>query len=392
MEMLEYRRKRILFFLLAFLALVYLKTDGYGYDYLMDYFRRSENLLAVPAQSQGTVEDDLEIVQRIVAAYQSVASRQENRGNSIWQVIFDHSHKDIHDVFLQGKVNEAANILRNPASTNLLYGFDNLAVSILPHYTTYPVQEKYAKICLDRLVRCAEAMGAIRLENPEAYYSQSTPYWKADDILLKIYTLLGKSLPFPNPFPLEHGVASSDGIISYRVPQAIYQAWRIKKLLKGLQNPRVLEIGAGLGRTALYARHLGIENYTIVDLPFTELASGYFLARTLGGENVLLSGEVALDASRRIKFLTPHEFLADNTSYDLIINADGFTEMDPEAAISYWKKIKRCASLFLSINHEVNPFTVKEVIDTSSRVDTVERTPYWMRTGYVEEVVRFKPK
>jgi putative sugar O-methyltransferase len=178
-------------------------------------------------------------------------------------------------------------------------------------------------------------------------------------------------------------------VISYRAPQALYQAWRIKQLLKNIKNPRVLEIGAGLGRTAYYAKTLGIDDYTIVDLPIVSMVSGHFLARSLGGDQVLFFEETAHDSKDRVKFLSPLNFLSSVDSYDLVINVDSLTEMDSDTAQNYLNGIAKNTKIFLSINHESNPFTVKELIDRSESTAQIDRFPYWMRRGYVEEVVRY---
>src|SRR5262249_5720898 len=131
----------------------------------------------------------------------------------------------------------------------------------------------------------------------------------------------------------------------------LYQAWRIKTLVAGIKRPRILEIGAGLGRTAYYAAELGLTDYTIIDLPSTSVAQGYFLGRALGDEQVTLFGELAIPG--RIKILPPESFLdaACEATFDLVLNVDSMTEMDRSVAASYWDKIARSARRFLSINH-----------------------------------------
>jgi hypothetical protein len=62
------------------------------------------------------------------------------------------------------------------------------------------------------------------------------------------------------------------------------------------------------------------------------------------------------------------------------------TEMAASTAKDYWRAISKRASVFLSINHEFNEFTVREIINSTPGLD-VSRTPYWLRRGYVEEVV-----
>ncbi|MBI5627068.1 MAG: putative sugar O-methyltransferase, partial [Nitrosomonadales bacterium] len=231
------------------------------------------------------------------------------------------------------------------------------------------------------------SVGAVPLDNPETWAASAGKPYDAEDILAK----LSKSCwPFsvPNPFPAEFGLSTSRGIVSYRVPQALYQAWRIKQLVKGIEHPRILEIGAGLGRTAYYAHELGIKDYTIVDIPMTATAQAYFLGRTLGEAQILLDGESSAGASQMIKICTPQTFMDGEEKYDLIVNIDSLTEMDISTAKDYWQKIKASTKLFLSINHEANPFLVQDLIAEDMPNLDVNRELYWMRRGYVEEVIQ----
>jgi SAM-dependent methyltransferase len=192
----------------------------------------------------------------------------------------------------------------------------------------------------------------------------------------------------PNPFPCEHGLKTSRGIISYRVPQSIYQASRIKQLVQGISNPRVLEIGAGLGRTAYYAYEMGIKDYTIIDIPITAAAQAYFLGRTIGDKNIYLDGERSNESSLTVKILTPQTFFNETKTYDLIVNVDSLTEMDFSVAQAYWNKIKVTTSTFLSINHEANAFRVRDLIVDDLSMLNIRRELYWMRRGYTEELIQ----
>ena len=84
-------------------------------------------------------------------------------------------------------------------------------------------------------------------------------------MLDRIEDELQLQLSFPAPFAGERGIESSRGLIAYRAVDALYQAWRVAQLLPGAG--RVVEIGAGLGRTAYYARLFGIDDYTLVVVP-----------------------------------------------------------------------------------------------------------------------------
>lgn len=374
--------QKILFFSIFFVLT--LLSPSFSYCEETGLYHEKELLDAISAQTANPNNDDIALIKRLLKAYQASASDQEKRGNSMWQLFFNQRHLPIHQIFKNGSFEAAAAILRDPSSSDLFYGFDSLASSIQPFFAN-PVNANYhALTCLDCLARFAEISGAI------GCYRYDAPL-DANTIIEKIEKSLGITLVFPNPYPYEYGLWTSRGIVSYRPTQALYQAWRIKQLLKGKKNPKVLEIGAGLGRTAHLARLLGIEDYTIVDLPFTAISAGYFLGVSLGDNNVELYGEKFPDSKQRVKFLTQDQFLTSSETYDLIINVDSLTEMDPVIATAYWNKIEKSTGLFLSINHDLNLFTVQQFIAKSARVARVDRFPYWMRSGYAEELVRFKP-
>ena len=347
-----------------------------------------ENLLdANAAVATGIVNsslEDKELIKRIITAYQR--ANQADLGKSMWTVFFTEYHQPIHQSLINGDEKTVTEILRKPEISDLFYGFDILTKSFQGVFRKKEAREAYAKECLDGLVRFAESVGAVSLDDSANKFKKRT-FWKTEDILAKLDKAC---MPFsmPNPFANEHGVGSSRGVIAYRVPQALYQAWRIKQLLDGIQNPRVLEIGAGLGRTAFYAHELGIKDYTIVDLPITTVAQAYFLGRTLGEENICLDGEQFDDDSNRVKIVGPETFFAESKTYNLVLNVDSLTEMNFSVAQAYWEKIKISTNTFLSINHEVNTFRVRDLLVEDLNILNVQRGLYCMRQGYVEELIQ----
>ena len=328
---------------------------------------------------------DAILVGRIIAFYQ--CATKADLGDSMWKVIFGLHHQEVHDALMEGDKKRIADIYRHPGNNELLFGFDFLRQTCQQEFERHTVREVYAKLCLDGLVRFAESVGAIPLDNPETWATGTGSLYDVETTLAK---LSQACWPFsvPNPFPDEFGLSTSRGILSYRVPQALYQAWRIKQLVRGIENPRILEIGAGLGRTAYYVHELGIKDYTIVDIPLTATAQAYFLGRALGETQILLDGEPAAGSSQKIKICTPQTFMDGNAKYDLIVNVDSLTEMDFSTAKGYWQKIKASTNLFLSINHEANPFRVQDLMADDSPELDVSRGLYWMRRGYVEEVIQ----
>jgi hypothetical protein len=277
--------------------------------------------------------------------------------------------------------NEAVQrMLRDPGKTDLFYGFENLARSLSPGRTS--VTERWAVKIYQDLLLLAEAIGVRRMWNPEA--PKSGPVLpQVEDLLSLIDRGLKLRAVFPNPFPGETGLATSRGRISDRAVQALYQAWRVFALVNGDCEARVLEIGAGLGQTAFYSRQFGLRNYTIVDLPMTAVAQGYFLGRTLNPDAVCLFGE----QRPGIRILPPFAFFDAKDRYDLVLNADSLTELDPRTAKAYCEAIRDRAGIWLSMKHEANAFTAREMSNAAGMVAT-SRAPYWLRAGYVEEVFR----
>lgn len=356
-----------------------------------DMFRPEDRLTVVAGVTPDVPDDsisDLAMVLRVTAAYGRGAEEQLRHKEGMWADFFETHNRQIHDALVEADTAKVTDILRNPAASMLFCGFDPLNSEFAKRAADPEERHHYVTRCLDGLARFADAVGALRLYNAESKNSDDPR--DADSLLGAIDNVLEKPVAFPAPFPNEIGARSPRGIISFCVPQALYQAWRIRQLTREIENPRILEIGGGLGRTAYYARQFGINDYTIIDIPFTGVSQGYFLMRTLGEHAVILHGEEAEDTSGCIKLLPPSAFHAGSETYDLIVNCDSLTELPAVLARRYMRRIEESTSTFLSINHEYNTHTVREYIGESIKVASFERMPYWMRKGYAEELVHFE--
>jgi hypothetical protein len=328
--------------------------------------------------TRGEQAQDEALVERLVASYRSRSEAPTGQ----WSDIFLDRHKDIHDSFARDDRARIREILRNPVSSDLMYGFDSTARSL--REGGLRLEDRLApKWTLDALVSFAEAIGARPVEYPENYYAGRIPSIEVETVLAQIERALGIELSFPNPYPAELGLPSTRGVISYRAPQALYQAWRIAQLLAESRTRSVVEIGGGLGRTAYYASLFGITDYTIVDIPVSSLAQGYFLGRTLGPDRISLAGEPM--GPSNVKLVPPSAFLGSDQRYALVVNVDSLTELGRPVAEQYCAAIQRQAAAFLSINHEANEFTVGQLLPAHRAY----RLPYWLRRGYVEELYRF---
>jgi len=322
------------------------------------------------------------LIQRIIDAYIAAAELGKNTaGQSQWSELFAlNSH--IHDALISRNHEYIAGVFANPGATNLFCGFDSLMARYI-ETRDEGVMKWEATLIFDNLIRLAEAIGAVRIENPEANDAPDT--YAPDDVLDQIEASLEASVAPPNLYPNANGLKTRTGVLTYRDIQALYQAFRIKAILGVTKGHRVLELGAGLGRTAFYARSFGISDYTIIDLPLTNVSQAHFLGTAIGSEQITLFKEECRSDSIRI--MPPSFFFDDNPdeTFDLVVNVDSFTEMDPSLAFAYWEEIKHRTPLFLSINHERNPFTVRDVVGPRI-AGRSHRVPYWMRRGYVEEL------
>lgn len=333
--------------------------------------RLRRNELAV-AHGRSRISDDL--IDRISRWYSSGAT--ENLGDSMW-VGINQQKRDVHEALLVG--GEALRkILLDPGRTNFFLGFDSLFKDRVKGAQLSPNRQR--EYLMRQLIGLAESIGTFRLYHPECGPKAEFPPTDADEIIDGIEQQIGITIDFPNPFPDELGLKTRRGIAAYRAIHAVYQAWQLYRLSRIWGN-RILEIGAGMGRTAYYASKMGLCSYTIVDIPLTSAAQAAFLGQALGPERVRLPGEGNDD--RAVRLLNPGN-LIDVGPVDIVLNADSLTEMDKEVAQGYADYIAGNAAVFLSINHEANQHRVRDL--KFEGMECVSRSPHWMRTGYVEEL------
>ena len=336
---------------------------------------------------------DSRLVSRIATAYRLATDHFQGAGNSVWSEFSKRSH-DLDQSLLARSDEQITQILEDPIPTNLFDGYYSVIRDLHLNEGSQEarkLREWAVHQIFECLVRLAQAIGAARLWNPER--TQPEPDGKTsvrpgsvEDLLAELDKAIGRRIDFPNPIQREFGLPTSRGIASYRAPHAIYQAWRMRELLRGATKPRVLEIGAGMGRTAYYARQLGITDFTIVDLPLANVAQANFLGRVLGPEAIWLLGDPVSEQAGRIRICPPEWLATADEEFDIVLNVDSITEMDSQHAINYILEINRRAKIFLSINHEANPFSVRDLLSQCNIKARTLRYPYWLRKGYVEEV------
>jgi SAM-dependent methyltransferase len=323
-----------------------------------------------------------EFISRITRSYRlAVEHSAVSADPSMWSGPLTERKRHEHSTLIGGNAALVKFLLENPARSQLCYGFDELCLISESRLDPASLLVSTPEWLYDNLRRLAEAVGAISLSNPEIFHWLGDVPPPIEDILTKLDAHFGVRVEFPNPYPGEVGLSTSRGVASYRAIQAIYQAWRVVNLAK---SPKVLEIGAGLGRTAFYLDLFGVSDYTAIDLPLSNVAQAHFLGSTLGENAVSLYGETR----RGFSVVPSHTLPSCDGHFDVVINADSLTEMSLNDATAYWRHLQSRSGVLLSINHETNPFSVRDIY-LANPTASVERTPYWMRSGYVEETFRF---
>jgi hypothetical protein len=323
-----------------------------------------------------TTPDDASLVSRIVAAYRRASYSDPGGSDDLWSS-FGRLKQADEFILRTGHLDAVSALLRDPRQNLLCYGFDELCDHSILQDHPLGVFVASSEALHDNLQCLAEAIGARRIYNPELL-GPGVHLSDVEETLSDIDHVLGIRLVFPNPFPGEVGLVTSRGIASYRAIQAIYQAFRIRKLAG--RNARIVEIGGGLGRTAYYAHQLGLCDYTIIDLPLTNVMQGYFLGRVLGDEQVSFSAKAG-----HICVLPLNEFFCNGDHYDVAVNVDSLPEMSPAMAADYATEFARRIPVTLSINRENKSFTARDVL-TAAGLRAATRAPYWLRRGYVEEI------
>lgn len=336
------------------------------------------------------------LIERIYFFLKSV-NIQKNKDSLMWS---QRSHDAISQFQIDGEfcIRKVKTILDDPINSCLFNGFHCF---LLDNNISYKSKagllylKWLPKLLLNKVIRLSEATEIIPKFNPEEdTQNRCASFWDESSIS----TILGKleeqlkiSIEFPNPFKNEYGIQTQRGLISARPCDAIYQAFRLNSLNNLFGHKKIVEIGGGLGRTAYYAHKYGIEDYTIVDLPHVVVAQALFIGQTLGEKRVVLPNEEKVQKNNNcIKLTTPDLFFRNNDNYDICLNADSFVEMDFEIAKKYIQKLQKNSKVLLSINQEAYKFRLFDCLKLSDIKNNRLRYPYWMRMGYVEDLIIFK--
>ncbi|MEJ7787608.1 MAG: putative sugar O-methyltransferase [Solirubrobacteraceae bacterium] len=357
---------------------------------------------AVLVPDKLATEHDVAIAERLLAAYRAASSapqppRAADRAD-VWTRIMAGQGR-LASILRRGDPRELAaylcNLSRHDASEGLeqgSYGFQRVMGD--PSYRRF-----VALMVGDALVSLAEAVGALAVENPEQGPFGQSIHRDPAELVERISARVGTDVAPPD---VDGGLLKIDtgrGLFGGRDANAIYTAHLLRQTTLDLRAPRICEIGAGSGRVAYWSRRFGLDSYTVVDLPHINVVQGYYLLKSLPGEEVSLYGEDPPGvASGRVQILPAHA-IADlqGPLFDLVLNQDSFPEIDPATVADYLRWITRCCEgSLLSINFESKPpygrgrahLSVPELVGEVGGFELTHRFPYWLRRGYVVELYR----
>jgi hypothetical protein len=146
----------------------------------------------------GVLDED---ISRIIRAYQLSFADFNTKENSLWNSIIFSKQSTQHDAFMRGDVPAVRNALEDPASNNLLYGFDEVFAEFMTVFSARAeAREGYGHCCMDRLIALATALGRYRAFNPE-HQAWATIFSDAPDRLIdEIEGSLCQSVDFPAIF------------------------------------------------------------------------------------------------------------------------------------------------------------------------------------------------
>lgn len=327
--------------------------------------------------------DDARLVSRIREAYGKSAATFPGYGASQWELL-DQSKKDVHDALLSGNDSDAAQMLRDPASNELFLGFDLIGKVRTEHLSGNQEAMSWEENSIGGVIfHLSSAAGATRINNPEGVDHYPPPQLTSQQHMDELAKVLPFPVDFPNPYENEFGIEINGQVAQLRSVYAMYQAYKTVTVSNITGCKSVMEIGAGLGRSAYYSYKAGIKNYSIIDIPLTCAAQAYFLGRVLGEDKVSLFGEEPKQDAIRI--LPPAAI--GEVACDMTVNVDSLTEMDRSVAEGYIGHALDRSKVLFSINHEVNSFTVNEIIRSKRPDAKVLRNGSPVRAGYMEEIV-----
>lgn len=380
---------------------------GYFPPYLFAYpYSSAGKLKPVEISSNSfSLEQDLNLITKIEnSCMLSLKDRPEDfaAGKSgMWSIPMQLFNFLLVEPLKNKQYESIAKTLGEMFCTNLTYGLGMGKPGLmLAKYASKPFQTLWA----DRLIRLAESLSVIDVRNIEQAGDYSAPLDPCIDSLIQM--ILKKcnldKIDRPNIGRI-YGVRIDNSIWHVRDFEHILAAITIKKFAS-LENKRpIMELGGGFGNLVYWLYKLGFRNITLYDLPQMNIIQAYYLSKVLPEAKICLYHEINdrdFD-NAEIKIL-PYWHLngISDKYFDVSINQDSLPEMPESIALNYLKEINRTTGLyFYSVNQEARSKapnsesrqnSVPTLMEKQNGFDLRFRTPFWCRSGYVQEIYKIK--
>lgn len=324
---------------------------------------------------------DTDICNRLIEAWHYAKSDEPDDGmvdkTGMWSIL-PNRHPALIDSLDRRDAQLLASIMSTMFQRHITHG---IAMGKTTADTAKFATEEFSANWCDRLVRLGEAVGALAPRSPEQGNFKSPLSIDVQDVVKMIEEKIGHKLVFPN-IGSSYGISIHGSCFPELFFSHVFAAYRVKNIYGSGKN--IAEIGGGFGGLALM---LSCCDYTIFDLPFSNLLQGYFLLKS--GMDVSLYRE----KGTRVKVL-PWWEIRNNCKYDVVINQDSIPEMPQNIGYYYISRIASISKSFYSVNQEemaVNSgagrqLRVPDIINKNGGYRRVSRNLFWIRDGYVEEV------
>ena len=343
--------------------------------------------------------DDYSICRRLLDYYHRASQNPQEAKQDVWSCLESGHHAEFLALLKTNDEVRLAEHLSNFWMHNIAYGvtqadnYDKLVKSV-------HLRDQMAILAYDRLVCLAEMLGCCYLENPEQGRFDENIYIGLQDLMGRIQEKVGFVLSPPSVAGGLYGLEiPSGGLLHVRDIEAIEASQRIAKILDKTKMPRVAEIGAGLGKVAYWSTRAGITDYTIFDIPYMGVMSGYCLLKSFPASAISFWGEAEDSIHQGIKirpYWAIHQI--EGRPYNLVLNQDSMPEIDDVIVQEYLATISCISEFFLSINqegkerawaYEKPQSPVSFTAANSGKFREIYRFKYWTREGYLEEL--FEP-
>lgn len=325
------------------------------------------------------------LAERLYEAFAATDYQKFYQSGSQWDRILARQTAIIRHITEKGP-RGVADIVAHPHLNDLHYGFDQTAKSLFDsHANDATYYERYVKWVRNQVIKLAQCLAIIPMANPERTdFKYDFDAADVDTLCTAIENKTSLSLRAASVYKYSFGLQTCTGIHTDRTLSGFYTVMKAMEAT-GKRAPRILEIGGGSGYAAYYASINGVRDYSIVDLPLTALAQGFYLSTALGEDAVTFGNEPPQPG--KIRLLPPDTLFEERAQpYDAAVNVDSITEMGRETAQRYVSYMDANCAAFLSTNHEWNPYTVPEIMAGAASLKPVSRCRNWLREGYADEV------